>query len=227
MRFRWRDGLIVAVLGVAGCVDGEFRDPFANRSPAGKNERGLDPSSAPAASTKTATRVDAVAKAVIADAGADLPDKPVFSTLGVTEPMIFHRGTGQVVLSEGLVERCATDADLAAIICHELGKVAAARADKESARPSGIDLSPAPRLSSDVVGSGHSADMTRVAEEAMLSRRAPRDRETGRPARPDARTLARNLFNKTGHDAEHFTRVEPLYREAEENAENREVMRGR
>jgi predicted Zn-dependent protease len=228
MRKFWRGGLLCACLGLAGCAEGQLRDFFTPLNQVNDGRRN-DLSSAPAASAQSATRVHAVGSAIVAANGADLSAKPVFLTLGLSQPMIFHRASGEVVLSEGLVDRCGTDSELAAVICHELGKMAAARADRESVRPSEADLLSSPRIAPDVVGASHSADMTGLAETAMLARRGSRDTGRGeaRPQRADPRALARNFLVKAGHSADDLVRVEPLLKDAEENAEKREVMRGR
>ena len=121
-------------LGLAGCLGDESgRDPFALRNPF-RDERRFDPSSA-AASAKAATQVHTVGSAVVAANSTDFPSKPVFLTIGLPEPMVFHQGTGQIVVSEGLVNRCGSEAELAAVICHELGKMAAEHPGKGPPRP--------------------------------------------------------------------------------------------
>ncbi|HJZ90492.1 MAG TPA: M48 family metalloprotease [Gemmataceae bacterium] len=228
MRTLWRGGLVCTCLGLAGCAEGQLRDFFTPLNQVNDSRRN-DASAAPAASAQAATRVHSVGSAIVAANGPDLSAKPVFLTLGLPQPMIFHRASGEVVLSEGLVDKCATDAELAAVICHELGKMAAAKVDRESVRPSDADLLSSPRIAPDVVGASQSADMTGLAESAMLARRATRETGRGesRPQRADPRVLARNFLVKAGHSTDDLTRVEPLLKDAEENAEKREVMRGR
>ena len=120
---RWPAGLVCLALGLAGCArDG--RDAFAFRNPF-DTDRGPDTAKLPAASTRAATRVNAVGSEVAAKNKDALGVKPVFFTMGVPEVEISHHKSGMVILSEGLVERCPTDAELAAVICHELGKLAA------------------------------------------------------------------------------------------------------
>jgi len=215
-------GLALVACGLVGCASFDARDPLAAINPFSP-ERKFDPSTAPAGNTQAATRADAVASAVIAQCRTELPDKPVVMTWGLKEPMIFHQRSGMLVLSDGLVERCRTDDELAAVICYELGKMAAEQADRGPVRGDS-DTPPAPRLSADVVGGGYSPDMTRLAEEAKYSRRAPR---SSREPRPDPRTLAQNFYTRTGHNADDFARVESLVKEAEDNGDRRELMRGR
>jgi Peptidase family M48 len=224
MRTPWR-GVFCLAIGLAGCTgDGSDRDPFAWRNPF-KDERRFDPASAPVASTQAATRVHTLGTAVVAANSGDLQSKPIFLTIGLKEPMVFHQGN-QVVVSEALVERCASEDELAAVICHELGKIAAESTGKGPPRPE-RDLPPPPVGPADVVGASGPADMTRQAEEAMFDRRRPRTNGSAREARPDPRTLAHNFYIKAGHRPDEFDHVASLVKEAEDNATHRELMRDR
>ncbi len=227
MRTWWRGGLTGLTIGLTGCVgDGSADKPWAFRNPF-QTEQSFDVAKAPTASVKAATRVHAIGSDVAAANAADLSAKPVFLTIGLPEPMLFHQGSGQVVISEGLVERCRTDAELAAVLSHELGKLAANKPAKAAPRPE-RDLPPDVPLSADVVGAGYTqADMTRVAEEAMADRRGARPARSGRDSRPDPKALAQDFYVKAGHNADGYARMASLIREAEDNAEKREIMRGR
>lgn len=220
MRTRWPAALLCSALGLAGCAK-DGRDGFALRNPF-QADRGPDPNTLPPASTLAATRVTAVGSAVVAKNKDALDAKPVFFTMGIREVEISHDKSGMVFLSEGLVERCPTDTELAAAICHELGKMAAEQAPKAGDRES-----LAPRLSRDVVGGTYEPDMTRLAEEAKFDRRSPRGQSRARDPRPDPRTLAENLFVKAGYKADDLARMDQLLREAEDNADRRASERGR
>jgi hypothetical protein len=222
MRTRRPLGLVCLALSLAGCA-GTGGDPFAFKSPFGK-DRPFDAASAPTASAQAATRVHAVGSAVVSKNADDLSEKPIFMTIGLKEPMIFHRGAGQIVVSEALVDRCPTDDELAAVICWELGKVAAAHPPE---RRTLNDPVPAGPLARDVVGGAYEPDMTRLAEEAKFGRRAARGGRSGREVRPDPKTLAQNFYAKTGRNPDDLARLEPLLRDAEDNADRRELMTGR
>jgi hypothetical protein len=220
MRTRWPAGFVCLALGLAGCAK-DGRDGFALRNPF-QADRGPDPNTLPPASTLAATRVNTVGSAVVAKVKDDLGAKPVFFTMGVHEVEISHSKSGMVILSEGLVERCPTDTELAAAICHELGKMAA-----EQAPRSGDREPVTPRLSRDVVGGTYEPDMTRMAEEAKFDRRAPRAETRARDPRPEPRTLAENFLIKAGYTADDYARMNALLREAEDNADRRASERGR
>jgi hypothetical protein len=219
MRTRPTLGLVGLALALAGCAGG----PLAGRNPFASDDRKFDASGAPAATTKAASRVHAVGSAVVGANAADLPEKPVFQTIGLKDPMIFHRGTGQVVISEALVDRCPTDSELAAVLCWELGKIAAAHPPE---RRSTDEPVPMPPLTRDVVGGTYEPDMTRLAEEAKFNRPPTRGSRTGREPKADPKTLAQNFYAKTGRNPDDFARLEPLLRDAEDNADRRDVMTG-
>lgn len=223
MRIRYRAIMLVGLMASTGCTTDEFNRFWDN--PFNTAER-FDPEKAPAASAKAATRVHSLGNAIVAANGADITIKPIFFTIGLPEAMLFHQGNGEVVISEGLVNRCSTDAELAAILSHELATMMADQEERNSPRSRERELPPAPRLTPDITGSGNSPDMTRAAEEGYL-RRNQRDTATARPSRPDSTTLAKAYLQKAGYDAADYARVETMLRDAEKNAADRSFMRRR
>ena len=175
-------------LGLAGCAGSGFeslsiRNPF-------RSEPKFDPATVPPATTRMATRVVTVGNEVLAANGDAIHFKPVFFTSGIQEPQVFHvQKSGMVVLSEGLVQKCSTDQELAAVICYELGKMAAERANRGPAN--GGYLPPAPPPQTDIVGNGRSPDQTRQAEEAIYSRRNGSAPRGAREPQADPRVLCR------------------------------------
>lgn len=227
MRAVWHLGLVCLVSTIVGCAGDGDQDAFAFRNPF-RSERGFDPTKAPEASTNAATRVHAVGNDVLAKNGGDFRDKPAFLTVGLKEPMIFHRssrGVDSVIISEGLVERCATDAELAAAICFELGKISSEKPEFGGSRGD-KELPYSPRLASDVIGNGSSADMTRQAEEGYNDRR-PRPAGRDREPRPNPKALAQNFLVKAGYTSDDLDRIEPLLKDSEDNADKRDILRGR
>lgn len=219
MRTPWHAGLACLILGLAGCAT-DGRDGFALRNPFA-TDRGPDPHSLPPASTLAATRVNAVGSAIAAKNKDALGVTPVFFTMGVREAEISHQRSGMVILSEGLVERCPTDAELAAVICHELVKLAAEHDRAGDREPGG------PRLTRDVVGGTYEPDMTRLAEEAKFDRRQPRGGRADREPRRDPRAMAETFLVNAGFQAGDLARMDQLIREAEDNADRRASERGR
>lgn len=213
MRTRWPAGLVCLALGLAGCA-GTGRDAFSLSNLFG--ERPPDTSKLPAASTRAATRVVAVGSALVAKNKQVLGGQPVFFTLGVPEVEISHSGSSMVLVSEGLVERCPTDTELAAVLAHELGKIAAKNQSATTDRDPG-----GPRLAPDVIGATYEPDMTRLAEEARFDRRQSGTGRRDRLARPDPRLLAEKMFVRAGYKAGDLGKMDQLIREAEDNADKR------
>jgi hypothetical protein len=143
------------------------------------------------ASLAVAERVETMGRRVIAlntFTGLD----PLFHTIGKPEPELFHRGTAQLFISEGLVKRCQTDAELAAVLCTELG---AMMAEQRAAGASGRD------------GDGiQTVGGTQAGTEVGASAARPRTAEP--PA--DPAELARGLLRGAGFDPAELDRVRPI-----------------
>src|SRR5205814_3578198 len=111
------------------------------------------------ANNYAASRVDALGRMLLA-ANPKIDAKPMFQTVGVAEPEIFHAGTTRIVITQGLVDLCQvgddkTDAELAAVLCFELGKMVA---EREAVAPLNKRPAPLPPIDPgtprDVVGFG-------------------------------------------------------------------------
>lgn len=218
-------GLSICMLGMTGCLtpDGKTEMPWDTISRRMEPER--ESPKGPIASTKAATRVHAIGSKLLASNPNEFSTRPVFFTAGVSEPMLFSKRDGQVVISEGLVNRCATDDELAAVLSAELANLSA-NSNKDNTRHE--ELPPAPRLTSDVVGSGNAPDMTRMAEEGFMNKRnTPSGRRPVDSAKADRTTLCRNYLKKASFDPESYSKIEPWLKEAEENADKRDFMKGR
>src|SRR5262249_57902882 len=73
-------------------------------------------------STEAAARVDQVGRKIL-EANPQAGVKPVFRTIGAPQLEVFHRGTLEVIVTEGLVQQCPDEGRLAAVLCHELGRM--------------------------------------------------------------------------------------------------------
>src|SRR4051812_17171997 len=95
----------------AGCIENDEPVSSFFRPAAPANLPPLDP-----ASTEAAARVDAIGRRILA-ANPEVGARPLFRTVGSPQPEVFHRGTTDVFVTEGLVKQCPTDGQLAAILC--------------------------------------------------------------------------------------------------------------
>ena len=147
-------------------------------------------------SKEVTDRVLVVGGRVIA-ANRQIGFRPRFSTLGTTKEEIFHRGTREIFLTEGLVRRCETDGALAAVICLELGRMIAER-EGNAAPQTRIRQQGAPidmPVGNDPGGTFGPPDGTRLMELNKYVEQ-PRLKEPVPP--PSPTILAREYLRKAG-----------------------------
>src|SRR5262245_31992982 len=153
----------LGLLAAAGCLnfDEQGQESFFRRP----EPVGPLPALAPA-STEAAARVDSVGRRVVA-ANPQIGARPLFHTIGAPQPDIFHRGNTDVLVTEGLVRQCATDGQLAAVLCAELGKMVS---EREAATPTAVRrpdrLTPIDTRIGIDTGWGTAPDQTRLRELA-------------------------------------------------------------
>jgi hypothetical protein len=220
-----RAGLLIVSLAVAcgGCTQGSLWPdaplgavvdrPFAS-APTGPM-----PSFKQAPATEAAARrVNDVAQRVLA-ANADLPVKPLILAVGKPEPEIFHQDTTALYVSEGLVSRCATEAQLAAVLCNELGKMVSTRQALLAlkARQSDRQTPVALPIGRDDNGSFGAADATQRAELLKFEESTGHGGKLSPP--PDPQLLARTFLKKAGFQPTDLDGVAPLLREAEKHSD--------
>jgi hypothetical protein len=205
--------LVAALVGMAsGCATDEGAVQRVPDSPFGAPVVPPAPTRASfaPASTAAAARVDTIGRGILG-ANPQTGLRPLFVTIGAPQPEIFHRGTADIDITEGLVNQCASDGQLAAILCQELGKMVAEREALSSPRSRVNDgPPPAVRITND---SG--SDLTYLAEQAKY--RAPAAREAPR-IMPDPQALARDYLTKAGYPPTELDNAEPLLRQAAANA---------
>jgi predicted Zn-dependent protease len=201
MKRRATLGLAAGLLFLTGCMtDGEWSV---------EKVLGWDTPRQPKfspASLQVAERVEGLGRRIVAQntfTGLD----PLFHTIGVPESMLFHRGTSELYVSEGLVRKCKTEAELAAVLCAELGRM---MAEKRLARNLGRDKDTIPEVA--LPGGGLGSDGTRAAEVASQEKKTARD-----PAetQADPVQLAKELLTGAGFDPAELDRVEPLLKQTD------------
>jgi hypothetical protein len=166
------------------------------------------------ASVEAAVRVDGLGRNIVA-ANPQLGIKPIFRTIGTTEAEVFHQGTSEINITEGLVRQCRTDGQLTAILCLELAKIVSEREALASPwkRTHERELPPDIRVPND-----NGADRTLDAELAMYHEPGRRRSVAGPALPPDPQVLARTYLTKTGFDAGELDGVAPLLRTAAGNS---------
>jgi hypothetical protein len=217
-RFVW----LLSPLVLAGCFFDEQSvvpvpsNPFG-QAPIVQGGRVIT-ASAPA-SFAEAKRVDTVGYGILV-ANPQLNFRPLFMTVGAPDPEIFHRGTASVVITEGLAKQCQTNAQLAAVLCLELGKMAAEHEALVGPGAKVPERSPPMevRVGSDNGGGFGPADQVYRAELAKYEQEYKQKTslpQGGTP--PDAQTLARGYLSKAGYAAGEVDAVAPMLRAAAEN----------
>jgi len=169
------------------------------------------------ATQEAATRVTEMSQRILT-ANPQIGMRPITVTIGGDAPEIFHRGTSQIVVTEGLVKQCTSDRFLAAVLCLEMGKMVSEREALASVRARQPEQEPPPdfRIGNETEGTFGPADGARMYELARYekSRRKP---TTPPPPPPDPQALARSYLAKSGfHDAD-LDAAQPILRRAQEN----------
>ena len=152
-----------------------------------------------APATEAATRrVNDVGQRLLA-ANAELPVRPVFLGIGSPDPQIFHRDTTAIYVSDGLVSKCTTEAQLAAVVASELGKMVSTREALlalksrrgERDRPAGLPIG------TESGGTFGPADGTRLAELGKFEKDTGHGPTGGPPSPPpDPDLLARTYLEE-------------------------------
>lgn len=158
-----------------------------------------------------AGRVDQLGGRILA-ANPNLGLKPRFMTVGGPQPEVFHRGSAEVIVTEGLVQQCTTEEQLAAVLCNELGQMVADREALATATTRAPHREPPQEVR---IGSDRGADLTRLAELAPYDRE--RRATMSPPPPPNPQALARNYLKATGFAPTALDGVAPLLQKASTN----------
>jgi hypothetical protein len=161
------------------------------------------------APTEQAARVDSIGRSLLA-ANPQLGVRPLFRTVGSPNPEIFHVNTTEIIITAGLVNQCGTDAQLAAVLCSELGKMVSER--ESLAQPWNRKQERLPPMDVRITGDS-GMDQTRLAEMAQYEQDRKRNVNTAGKA-PDAKVLAVSYLTKAGYAESDLEAVAPLLQAA-------------
>lgn len=181
----------------------------------------FNPKDVPAASLQTAERVEVLGRRIIAQ-NTFTGIEPMIFTLGVKDDVLFHRGPNELFISEGLVNKCKTEDELAAVLCSELGQmVAEVRNAKNMAR----EVSPlrdANHGAGPMVSGGTPYDAGQQANLAYHEKKYPRT-APGVDAEDTAKS-ARELMKGAGFDPANLERVQTLVKQSDRGEVLRKQM---
>jgi hypothetical protein len=216
---RWTILPAALLIGLTGCFDGEFDNATI------RNKRVETPEVTEAA-VAVAARVDILGRSLVGQ-NPFLGVEPTFHTFGRQEPEIFHPDAGGVFVTEGLVARCKTDEELAAVLALELAKMSAEqRAAGRLRKPEPLRTLPdAGTLSAGGIG----PDQNQLGTQALLDQRLGHSGEVKRslPAAGDQRAAAADILKSAGIDPKVLDAVEPLMKDAARNHAVADQLGGR
>jgi hypothetical protein len=192
---------------------GPTTDPATTRP---QTSRSVDLRSVPLVS---AQQVISVSQKIV-EANKQIGMYPAFLTIGAPQPEIFHQGghlrSYQVLITEGMVKGCKSEAELAAVLCLELGRIVS---EREASAPLGTRtgepwVPPAEQTGHDHGSPYGGPDGTRLMEAARYAGK----RDNKKPLPPPApEALAKQYLVKAGYPESALVDVAPLLREAENN----------
>jgi hypothetical protein len=184
-----------------------------------------EPPKLPPATLQSAERVHLLGRKIIADNELGDMDSLVFYTAGIPEPVLFHRGSEMIVISEGLVNQCPTQAELAAVLCSELGLMVAEKKAQKRAMAE-RDSYPEAGLANGIPVGGSGGTPVDPYRQAELAYRERQPKTIPQANPNDAARQGRDLLRKAGFDADELDRVRPLLKLSDRNAKLRKQMSG-
>ncbi len=212
------------LIGLVGCLPETAQLALVPSDNAEIQRLAAKPIQRAPATEAVAKRVIVVGRQVVAG-NRSLGVRPTFTTIGVPQEELFHRGVEEIYISEGLVKKCPNDDQLAALLALELGRIIA---EREILGGTTVSRSLPRHLPEDVpVGNDHSGsfgspDGTRMMELAQAEKAAKAPRT---PAEPEA--LARIYLRRAGFDETKVKATESLARLADANSTLARQMTGR
>src|SRR5262245_15692791 len=213
-------------LAAAGCFsfDEPRTDDFFVRAESPKAPPNLAP-----ASTEAASRVDKIGRGILA-ANPQIGAKPLFRTIGAPRPEIFHRGTDDIYVTEGLVKLCETDGQLAAVVCAELAKMVA---EREAAAPASVRRPERlPPIDVPIAADGFAGapDHTRLRELADYEKQKRQQARQEKLPPPDPQTLCKDYLRtyllRAGYSPQDIDRAAPVLHAAAANYVFEQQMSG-
>ena len=169
------------------------------------------------ASIEVARRVDELVKRIV-DQNTFTGIEPIVRVLGVPESVLFHRGTAEVFISEGLVKKCKTEPELAAVLCSELGKM---MAQKKAGITVGRDRDSIPEIA--LPGIGSDASRVREAELALQQKRIDEKRAQ---EQSEESQLAKQLLKGAGFNPAELDSVQGMLRQSDRGEAIKKQMAG-
>jgi predicted Zn-dependent protease len=197
--------------GLSGCVDQQWlaqQTPAAPPpyvKPAAPSAGGIQQVAGRFTSPQQA-RVEEVGRKLL-EANKQLALKPRLEVPATANLEISHQGDHRLSISEGMVNACATDSQLAAVLASELGRMVAERQVRQNAQALEEDRLPPLEVPIGPDGGGY-GNQSRQAELAKLGFNR-RKNDAPLPT-PDADALGQQILARAGFPASEFSAVAAL-----------------
>lgn len=170
-----------------------------------------------AAHVETSQRVDELMRRIL-DQNPFTGIDPIAHTFGRKESMLFHRGNGELFISEGLVKKCRTEPELAAVLCSELGKM---MSQQKSAAAAGRLPSTIPDIA--LPNGLPDANSVQIAEMTRIERQ---QKERQLHDQSEEVQLAKMLLKGAGFDPNELDRIESMVKQSESGEQLRKQFAG-
>jgi hypothetical protein len=226
---RFRPLLLVLPLFCAACVDFEMPGqrteqvtPFfdGTQTPVRAAKVNM-----PGADESICIRVDAVGRKVIA-ANPQIGMQPHFAAFGSPTPEMFHVDRKVVCVTDGLVKKLTSEADLAAALSYELGRMVAEREARVKQDLKTAPVRPPMQMQVGNAGQMNEQDMSAAVEMARYDQAVQDAKKAALIKRPDPELLARDYLEKAGFQRTDYDRIQPVLAEAAKNASLERQVRG-
>ena len=220
---RGRRLILAAALGACGCIWDQRTPDHVPDMPSDPvlTEKRLE---LVQANAEACTRVYTIGQRILAS-NPDLPRRLVFRAAGQPTPEIFHQSNNSIVVTQKLVEMCKTDAELAAVLAMEMGKMSAERIvlapldsnELEIHKP--IDPG---RIGNEVAGVANAQDPFRLQEMALYEE--DQRKQFAASHLPDPNRLARLYLRRAGYSEAELDHVKPILRAADQHSDLQRQM---
>jgi hypothetical protein len=165
------------------------------------------------ASVEAARRVDKIGRQLTA-ANTAMGMEVTFQTVGMSEPEIYHRDSHGVFITEGLVNLCKTDDQLAAVLATELGEIVSEGRTRERMRLP--DPIPAGASGPKLDGSTD-YDPGRDMELARFDKQFRKPSEKANWPTTNPKGISETILKDANFDPGCLAAVAPILREAKRN----------
>lgn len=207
----------------AGCVTQEGTklslvpgNPFGTPPPA----VGSGQLKTPTTDNETAVKVDYVGRKLIA-ANPHIGLRPYFICVGLATPEIFHLEQKAVYVTEGLVKKCKTEEELAAVLAHELGRIVAEREILASSDPRSTEQPLSDTIAAEAKQPKSELKFFELVKQELTMSPRPQNLP-----RPNPRVLAGGYLEKAGYPRTILAEVQPVLDEADNNCALERQLKG-